>query len=180
MPTESPRYRDPQLPVETRVDDLLARMTLAEKVDQLHQCGLGDVNPNNLAARFDEFRPTYGSFIQNGLYPDLALRNALQRRCVEESRLGIPAIFGCDVIHGYRAIWPIPLAQACTWDPALIEWSCDLLGGGDGAGAGRRLDLRPDGRSLRRPALGPDRGNLWRVAPRLRGLCGGFRARLPG
>lgn len=126
MPTESPRYRDPQLPVETRVDDLVARMTLAEKVDQLHQCGLGDVNPNNLAARFDEFRPTYGSFIQNGAYPDLALRNALQRRCVEESRLGIPAIFGCDVIHGYRAIWPIPLAQACTWDPALVERACRL------------------------------------------------------
>ena len=126
MPNDLPPYRDSHLPVETRIDDLLARMTLGEKIDQLHQCGLGDVNPNNLAARFDEFRATYGSFIQNGAYPDLTLRNALQRRCVEESRLGIPAIFGCDVIHGYRAIWPIPLAQACTWDPALVERACRI------------------------------------------------------
>lgn len=119
-----PPFRRADLPVEARLADLLARMTLEEMADQLHQCGLGDANPNNLAARADEFRPTYGSFILNGPRPDLPLRNALQRRCVEESRLGIPAIFGCDVIHGYRAIFPIPLAQACAWDPALLARQC--------------------------------------------------------
>lgn len=118
------RFRDPTLPVAARVADLLARMTLEEKVDQLHQCGIGDANPNNLAERPDEFRPTYGSFILNGIQADLATRNALQRMCVEQSRLGIPAIFGCDVIHGYRAITPIPLAQACTWDAELIRRAC--------------------------------------------------------
>ncbi len=126
MSTEPPRYRQPALPIKERIADLLARMTLEEKIDQLHQCGVGDTNPNNLAARADEFRPTYGSFILNGAEPDLALRNALQRRCVEESRLGIPAIFGCDVIHGYRAILPIPLAQACAWDPELLRRQCAL------------------------------------------------------
>lgn len=124
MTTGNERFRDPTLPVVARVADLLSRLTLEEKVDQLHQCGIGDANPNNIAQRPDEFRPTYGSFILNGIQADLATRNALQRMCVEQSRLGIPAIFGCDVIHGYRAITPIPLAQACTWDPELIRRAC--------------------------------------------------------
>lgn len=117
-------YRDARLPVATRVEDLLGRMTLEEKIDQLHQCGIGEANPNNIAARPDEFRPTYGSFIINGVQADLATRNALQKMCVEQSRLGIPAIFGCDVIHGYRAITPIPLAQACAWDTDLMRRAC--------------------------------------------------------
>jgi beta-glucosidase len=117
-------YRDAAQPVEARIADLLARLTLEEKCDQLHQCGIGDTTPNNLAERQDEFRPTYGSFILNGAQADLALRNALQRRCVEESRLGIPAVFGCDVIHGYRTIFPIPLAQACAFAPDLVRGAC--------------------------------------------------------
>ncbi len=122
MSAEIPAYRRASLPVEQRIADLLGRMTLGEKIDQLHQCGVGDANPNNLAARADEFRPTYGSFIAS----QLPIRQALQRRCVEESRLGIPAIFGCDVIHGYRAIYPIPLAQACAWDPGLVRRACRM------------------------------------------------------
>lgn len=118
-------FRDPSQPVPARVEDLLGRLTLEEKIDQLHQCGIGDANPNNIAERPDEFRPTYGSFILNGIQADLATRNALQRMCLEQSRLGIPAIFGCDVIHGYRAITPIPLAQACTWDAALVRRACE-------------------------------------------------------
>ena len=120
-----PPYRRADLPVAERIADLLGRMTLEEKLDQLHQCGLGDTNPNNLAQRADEFRATYGSFIVGGP-PEtlLATRNAVQRRAVEESRLGIPALFAADVIHGYRTITPIPLAQACAWDPALVERAC--------------------------------------------------------
>ncbi|MBI2511146.1 MAG: glycoside hydrolase family 3 C-terminal domain-containing protein [Opitutae bacterium] len=117
-------FRDASRPVAERIEDLLGRLTLEEKVDQLHQCGIGDANPNNLAARADEFRATYGSFILNGAQADLATRNALQRMCVDQSRLGIPAIFGCDVIHGYRAIAPIPLAQACAWDTELVRRAC--------------------------------------------------------
>lgn len=116
-------YRRADLPVDERVGDLLGRMTLEEKLDQLHQGWVGDANPNNLKLREAEFRPTYGSYILNGP-PDLALRNELQRRAVQESRLGIPVIFGADVIHGYRAIFPIPLAQACAWDPELVRRAC--------------------------------------------------------
>lgn len=120
-----PAYRRADLPVGERIADLLRRMTLGEKLDQLHQCGLGDTNANNLSPSADPMRPTYGSYIVGGP-PEtlLAARNAAQRRAVEESRLGIPAIFAADVIHGYRAITPIPLAQACAWDPALVERAC--------------------------------------------------------
>ena len=124
MATETLPYRNARLALEQRVRDLLGRMTLEEKIDQLHQCGAGDTNPNNLPLLADQFRPTYGSFVLNGTQPDLALRNALQRKCVEESRLGIPAIFGADVIHGYRTIFPIPLAQACSWNPELVRQAC--------------------------------------------------------
>lgn len=120
MSVAQPPYRRADLPVEQRIEDLLARMTLEEKIDQLHQGNVGDANPNNLAARAHEFKPTYGSYIVGG--PSIfAVRNAVQRRAVEQSRLGIPVIFGADVIHGYRVIVPIPLAQACAWDPALVE-----------------------------------------------------------
>ncbi|MFZ5496470.1 MAG: glycoside hydrolase family 3 N-terminal domain-containing protein [Verrucomicrobiota bacterium] len=125
MPADLPPYRRADLPIEERIADLLGRMTPGEKLDQLHQCGLGDTNPNNLAQRTDELRASYGSFIVGGP-PEtlLATRNAVQRRAVEESRLGIPALFAADVIHGYRAITPTPLAQACAWDPALVERAC--------------------------------------------------------
>ena len=47
--------------------------------------------------------------------------NALQRDAVENSRLGIPLVFARDVIHGFRTIFPIPLGQGATWNPALVE-----------------------------------------------------------
>ena len=127
MSVEPPAYRRAGLPVAARVADLLGRMTLEEKIDQLHQCGTGDTNPNNLAARIDEFRATYGSFIIGGP-PEtvLATRNAFQRQAVADSRLGIPALFGADVIHGYRTITPIPLAQACSWNPELVRQGCAM------------------------------------------------------
>ena len=127
MPADLPSYRRADLPLEQRLADLLGRMTLEEKIDQLHQCGIGDANPNNLAARADEFRSTYGSFIIGGPWQTvLAARNAFQKHAVTGSRLGIPAFFAADVIHGYRTITPIPLAQACSWNPELVERGCAL------------------------------------------------------
>lgn len=121
-----PPYRQAALPREQRIADLLDRMTPEEKFDQLHQAGTGDANPNNLASRADDLRATYGSFILGGPQLIRETRNALQRRAVHGTRLGIPALFGADVIHGYRAITPIPLAQACTWDPGLVERGCAM------------------------------------------------------
>ena len=57
---------------------------------------------------------------------DPALRNAMQHRAMEESRLGIPVIFGYDAIHGFRTVYPISLAQACSWNPVLVKKACSV------------------------------------------------------
>jgi beta-glucosidase len=109
--------------VETRVEALLARMTLAEKLGQLQQLD-GEGNGN--------FRPEQLDLIRQGrLGSTLNVRgakrtNQLQHVAVEESRLKIPNLFGFDVIHGYRTIFPIPLAEASSWDPASAERSASI------------------------------------------------------
>jgi beta-glucosidase len=106
--------------VEDRVNALLSQMTLAEKLGQLQQLD-GEGNGN--------FRPEHLELIRKGLLGStLNVRgaqrtNQVQRVAVTESRLKIPVLFGFDVIHGYRTIFPIPLAEASSWDPALAERS---------------------------------------------------------
>ena len=70
-------------------------------------------------------RGRWGSFLNAGLPPD---RAEAQRIAVKESRLGIPLLFGRDVIHGYRTVFPIPLGQAATWNPQLIERAAAIAG----------------------------------------------------
>ena len=118
-------YKNAALGVEQRLEDLLSRMTLEEKIDQLDQSLAGDMNPNNVRKEGPNGRrPTLGSYLFNE--GSLAVRNALQAEAVGKSRLGIPVIFGADVIHGYRTIFPIPLASACSWNPGLLRQSCRL------------------------------------------------------
>src|SRR5215217_848063 len=106
--------------VEQRVNALLAQMTLEEKLGQLQQLD-GEGNGN--------FRPEHLVLIRKGLLGStLNVRgarrtNEVQRVAVNESRLKIPVLFGFDVIHGYRTIFPIPLAEASSFDPALAERS---------------------------------------------------------
>ncbi|HEU4835588.1 MAG TPA: glycoside hydrolase family 3 N-terminal domain-containing protein [Pyrinomonadaceae bacterium] len=106
--------------VEQRVNALLAQMTLEEKLGQLQQLD-GEANGN--------FRPEHLELIRKGLLGStLNVRgakptNQVQRVAMNESRLKIPVLFGFDVIHGYRTIFPIPLAEASSWDPALAERS---------------------------------------------------------
>lgn len=101
--------------VEKRIDSLLQQMTLEEKVGQLEQHD--NVNAGTTAN------------IQQGkigaLFNVLGANktNALQRIAMEQSRLKIPILFGYDVIHGYRTIFPVPLASAGSFDPAMIEQS---------------------------------------------------------
>lgn len=101
---------------EKKIDSLLVLMTLEEKIGQLQQLTV----PKNINdSLFNLVREgKVGSFLNPG---NPEMRNKLQKAAVVDSRLGIPLIFGRDVIHGYRTVFPIPLGQACSWDPELIE-----------------------------------------------------------
>src|SRR2546425_854561 len=109
--------------VEKQIDALLAKMTLEEKLGQLQQLD-GEGNGN--------FRPEHVDLIRKGLLGStLNVRgaqktNQLQHVAIEQSRLKIPNLFGFDVIHGYRTIFPIPLAEASSWDPASAERSTSI------------------------------------------------------
>ncbi|QNK83320.1 glycoside hydrolase family 3 N-terminal domain-containing protein [Nakamurella sp. PAMC28650] len=98
--------------VEQRVGALLKRMTLAEKLGQLQL-----VNTPDLARKALATTPCGGVFSVIGA----AQLNALQKQAVQHTRLGIPLIFGLDVIHGYTTNFPIPLGQASSFDPAVAE-----------------------------------------------------------
>jgi beta-glucosidase len=131
-------YQDSALPTEERVADLLGRMTLEEKAGQLTQYFYMSVAAN-LPADFDieslpverrafleqpkmvdaaVARGTAGAAL---FIKDAASSNRLQRIAVEQSRLGIPLLFGYDVIHGLRTAFPVPIALAATWDENIIE-----------------------------------------------------------
>lgn len=113
-----PAYRNAELPVERRVEDLLRRMTLEEKIYQISQgyTGTND-NPNNVMENFRNFPPETGSLIYYSNTSELS--NMLQKKAVEETRLGIPILFGYDAIHGFITEFPIPLAQAASFNTEL-------------------------------------------------------------
>lgn len=102
----------PKSDIDRQVDELLSKMTLHEKIGQMHQVS-GGANLAEAAAKGE-----IGSIL-NCVDPDEI--NAVQRAAVEQSRLGIPVLVGRDVIHGFRTIFPIPLGLAATFDPALVE-----------------------------------------------------------
>lgn len=115
-----PLYKQPSVSIDKRVEDLLSRMTLDEKVLQLSQYIVGlNTNENNTGEVITELPDGVGSYIY--FSEDAGLRNKLQRKAVENTRLGIPILFGFDVIHGFRTIYPIPLAQGCAWNPELVK-----------------------------------------------------------
>ena len=100
---------------EERIENLLSQMTIDEKIGQMHQLtglGLNDDMKSKIK------NGTVGSIINE---VDVNIINELQRIAVEESRLGIPLIFGRDVIHGYKTIFPIPLGQAASWNPEVAK-----------------------------------------------------------
>lgn len=126
---------------EARVESLLAQMTLTEKIGQLVQISpfapfdyedyLAQKAAAEAAGRpFDylpQLRDGLEDMIRSGRVSSFlnvmtpSIINHCQRLAVEQSRLGIPLIVGGDVIHGYRTIFPIPLAESCTWNPDLLE-----------------------------------------------------------
>ncbi len=116
--------------IQSRVDELMATMTPAEKAGQLSQYFYFQLPPGAVPAL--DFDPqAQPQMVETALregvagsllfVTDPAEVNRLQRLAVEGNRLGIPLLFGFDVIHGLRTILPVPIAMAASWDPATIE-----------------------------------------------------------
>ena len=108
----------PKDPTEQKIERLLSRMTLEDKIGQMTQvCGgwISDDLENQVRAGAGAMLNSVGEEA-----------NHYQRIAVEETRLGIPMIFGRDIIHGYHTVYPIPLGQAATFDPALVEQAARL------------------------------------------------------
>ena len=106
--------------IEQRITKLLGQMTLEEKIAQTVHYANSSTGPGSPHTDYREqtAQGRVGSF-EN--ITGAAETNALQRLAVEKSRLHIPLVFALDVIHGYRTIFPVPLAMASTWDPELVE-----------------------------------------------------------
>ena len=97
-------------------DSLLARMTLEEKLGQLN---LLSANGQAAPAQLDQVRQGLVGGLFNVI--GVSAMRAAQDVAIKESRLKIPLIFGLDVIHGYRTMFPIPLGETASWDVAAIE-----------------------------------------------------------
>ncbi len=101
--------------IENKIETLLSKMTLEEKIGQMNQISsLGNIEEMSVAIKKGEI----GSILNE---IDPVRVNALQRVAVEESRMGIPLLIARDVIHGFKTIFPIPLGQAATFNPAVAE-----------------------------------------------------------
>ena len=112
--------------IAARVDSVLALMSLDEKIGQLNQLSFGiGWGPTVKVAVPDEYKQQIregkiGSFL-NAIGAEFTYE--LQKVAVQESRLKIPLLFGLDVIHGFKTTFPVPLGEAATWQPELIEMS---------------------------------------------------------
>jgi len=113
-------------------------MTLEEKLGQMSQStAMGTPLSDRIKAEIRQGR--WGSFLNAGSPAD---RAEAQRIALKESRLGIPLIFGRDVIHGYRTVFPIPLGQAASWNPELVERAA-AVAAHEAAGAGIHWTFAP-------------------------------------
>lgn len=113
--------------VDRFVDDLLRRMTLEEKIGQtvLYTSGYDVITGPTVDPNYNEYlKKGMVGGIFNAVGADYT--RSLQKIAVEETRLGIPLIFGYDVIHGQRTIFPIPLAESCSWDLEAMERSARI------------------------------------------------------
>lgn len=131
---------------EKKIDALLAKMTLEEKVGQLNQYSsqLDLTGPPPTAgaqkAMYDQVRAGLVGSMLN--ITGAAETRRAQEIALENSRLKIPMIFGYDVIHGYKTIFPVPLGEAATWDPAAVEKSARVAAV-EAAGAGLHWTFAP-------------------------------------
>lgn len=130
-------WMNPALDVERRVELLLQAMTLEECAAQLLQVTIKKVDDAMLKAGLGSVilagSATAGNDAQEASSGQVCDR--LQKVAVEESRLGIPTIFGRDVIHGHHTVFPVPLGQGASWDEELVEGGCRAAA----------CEARPDG-----------------------------------
>lgn len=121
--TPPPHHTDPYT---QKADSVLALMTLEEKIGQLNLPAAGDFTTGQASSSNIAEKIKAGKV--GGLFNIKTVQKIrdVQRVAVEESRLGIPLLFGMDVIHGYETIFPIPLGLSSTWDMELIKKSAQL------------------------------------------------------
>lgn len=142
----------------SRAQDLLKQMTIEEKVGQMNQSSgivmplLASEKPDNLIVQGQ-----VGSILW---LIDVKEINRLQHLAVDKSRLHIPILFAFDVIHGYRTVFPIPLAMAASWDPG-VEEAAQHLAGEDARAAGIRWTFTP-----------------WLISPEIRVGAASWRVRV--
>ncbi len=119
-------YRSADILLDRKVDSVLSLMTLEEKLGQL------TLYTSDWDVTGPVMRPEYREDIRMGKCGNIfnahtvKYNRELQKIAVEETRLGIPLLFGYDVVHGHRTIFPIPLAEACSWNPDLMQRSAEL------------------------------------------------------
>ena len=154
--------------IDRKVDRLLAQMTLQEKIGQMNQLS-GGANLAEAAAAGQ-----VGSIL-NCVDPDEI--NIVQKAAVEQSRLGIPVLVSRDVIHGFHTIFPIPLGQAATFDPEIVEQGARVAAV-EATAAGIRWTFSPMLDVSRDPRWG--RRRLGRGPLPRRGDGSGHGARLSG
>lgn len=105
---------------EAEIEELLSKMTLDEKVAQLVQV----VGINEEKEKLIRDSKVGSVLIGTRMGPEEA--NRIQKVAVEETRLGIPLLFANDIIHGYHTTFPIPLAEASSWNPELVKLACEI------------------------------------------------------
>ena len=144
----APKYRDPNLAIDDRVADLLSRMTLEEKVQQITGGGRAETEVIDPTGTYttESARAVFQKWWDpNLVFPArnaAILRNGVQRFLKEKSRLGIPALFMGEALHGYMEYgstsFPQAIGLASTWDPELVKQLFAAAGDESGAaGAGQ-------------------------------------------
>jgi beta-glucosidase len=117
---------DKDLEMNAFIDNLLSKMTLEEKLGQLNLPAADDIVTGQ--AKDSNVGEKVAKGLVGGVFNIKGIEKIrdLQRVAVEDSRLGIPLIFGMDVIHGYETVFPIPLALSCSWDMNAVERSARI------------------------------------------------------
>lgn len=148
---ETNEIRPEEKPYQAEIDSLMELMTLEEKVGQLNLLSSGFTETGPVLA--EDYKEMIAEGQMGGIFNGFTVEHTreLQEIAVEETRLGIPLIFGFDVIHGYRTIFPIPLGETATWEPDLIKKASKVAAEEAAAGGvhwtfAPMLDVSPDPR----------------------------------